>query len=285
MKHVLPNLESMKVFESAARHLSFIKAADELCLTKGAVSYQIKKLESELATDLFKRDIRQVWLTDAGQKLFQSVQPLFDDLEKTVAQMKRNRLTDTVSIAVTTYVAARWLSPLLTDFLVDNPSISLKYEHAVNNPSFRIQDSDIAIQWGRCTGEINDVRLMEIPMPLYPAYSPNAFTDIEDALLTGALLDEDRDLDLWKEWSDQYHDLTKNPRRVVADANVRVQAAIDGHGLILADDMMAAELLSGALVGEKSHALEGYGYVVMSTPAKRSRAAKKLLLWLEKHIN
>ncbi|NKB77648.1 MAG: LysR family transcriptional regulator [Gammaproteobacteria bacterium] len=44
MKHILPSLDSLKVFESAARHLSFSLAAEELCLSKGAVSYQIKKL-------------------------------------------------------------------------------------------------------------------------------------------------------------------------------------------------------------------------------------------------
>ena len=55
MKHVLPPLDSLKVLESAARHLSFSRAADELCSSKGEVSYQISKLEQPLDCAMFKR--------------------------------------------------------------------------------------------------------------------------------------------------------------------------------------------------------------------------------------
>ena len=104
MKHPLPNLECLKVFESAARHLSFSAAADELCITKGAVSYQIKKLESELATRLFKRSVRQVLLTDQGQKLYQEVRKMFANLENTLSGLAA-AIDNTITIAVTTYVA------------------------------------------------------------------------------------------------------------------------------------------------------------------------------------
>ena len=70
MKHSLPPLDSLKAFEASARLLSFTRAADELCVSKGAISYQIKKLEQHLGQALFKRTTRQVLLTDAGQLLY-----------------------------------------------------------------------------------------------------------------------------------------------------------------------------------------------------------------------
>ena len=72
MKHHLPSLDALKVFESAARQLSFSLAARELCITKGAVSYQIRKLEEDLDCALFRRSVRQVFLTHSGQQLLQT---------------------------------------------------------------------------------------------------------------------------------------------------------------------------------------------------------------------
>ena len=80
MKHTLPPLDSLKAFEAAARLLSITLAADELCLTKGAISYQIKRLEQHLGQPLFKRTTRQILLTDAGQMLYQTTQKIFTDL-------------------------------------------------------------------------------------------------------------------------------------------------------------------------------------------------------------
>jgi len=72
VKHSLPSLDALKVFESAARQLSFSQAARELCITKGAVSYQIRRLEESLDCALFQRTVRQVFLTRAGQQLLQT---------------------------------------------------------------------------------------------------------------------------------------------------------------------------------------------------------------------
>jgi len=79
MKHPLPSLDALKVFESAARQLSFSEAARELCITKGAVSYQIRRLEEALDCALFQRTVRQVYLTRAGQQLLQTTQRNFSE--------------------------------------------------------------------------------------------------------------------------------------------------------------------------------------------------------------
>ncbi len=102
MKHRLPPLDSLKVFESAARHLSFSLAAEELCITKGAISYQIRKLEENIDCALFKRSVRQVYLTDAGQKLLHTTRRLFQNLEATIGQMRPHSGDHDVSIGATT---------------------------------------------------------------------------------------------------------------------------------------------------------------------------------------
>lgn len=285
MKHALPNLESFKAFESAARNLSFVKAADELCITKGAISYQIKKLESELGTALFRRKVRQVFLTEAGQKLYLTTIKLFDDLEYSLEKISREA-SASVSIAVTTYVASRWLSPLITNFCEKHADISLQFQHTVNSSEFDINSVDIAIRWGKCDGRTDDTRLLEIPMPLYAVISPTLLPQLSDDETVHrfreiTLLAEDRAQDLWRVWADKHYDIEKNHQRLIPDANVRVQAAIDGQGMILADDLMQSELKNQVLTTASRQTLTGFGYVVMSTAGARKKpAVQKLLDWI-----
>jgi DNA-binding transcriptional LysR family regulator len=94
------------------------------------------------------------------------------------------------------------------------------------------------------------------------------------------LLCEDRSLDLWQTWYGQQPPL-QNPRRIIADANVRTQAAVDGQGWTMADALMQRELEVGDLVAPFSHLLEGYGYAIQTAPGRFiSRNALELRQWL-----
>lgn len=286
MKHALPPLDSLKVFESAARQLSFSRAADELCITKGAVSYQIRKLEAHLGRPLFKRTTRQVLLTDAGQQLLHTSQRLLKDLGDTLARLQLEGNRYDVVVAATTYVAARWLSPRLAAFAHQHPEVRVVLQHSVNSAVFDLDQVDIAIRWGRCNQRRQRRRLLELPMPLFPACSPKLRAQFgprpaPEALIRVPLLCEDRAQDLWQEWGDLAGTKLHNPRRVIADANVRVQAAIDGLGLVLADELMRTEISSGALVIPFDTRLTGYGYVLLSSSIRRLNAgAEALREWL-----
>ena len=213
MKHHLPPLDALKVFESAARQLSFTLAAQELCITKGAVSYQIKKLEESLDCALFKRAIRQVFLTNAGQQLLLSSQQLFSGLRLTLGQIKSDDSNYDVHVGVTTYVAMRWLSPRIARYSEQNPDVSVVLRHSVNSEDFDLRDVDIAIRWGACDGKIDHSRLLEMPLPLYPACSPRLLQRFNIECEPGTidrqkmneppfnsvpLLCEDRTMDLWR---------------------------------------------------------------------------------------
>ncbi len=300
MKHHLPSLDSLKVFESAARQLSFSLAAQELCITKGAVSYQIRKLEDSLDCALFRRSTRQVFLTNAGQQLLRSTQYLFDGLTRTLDQIKPADSSHDVYVGATTYVALRWLSPRLSGFSERHPEVSILLQHSVNSEQFRLQDVDFIIRWEPLAGARKRGFLLELPMPLFPVCSPSLLqrfnypsaresldaVDITDPeLVSIPLLCEDRPLDLWQLWYGKQARALANPRRIIADANVRTQAAIDGQGWTLADAMMQRELDSGALVAPFKHRLDGYGYAIQTYPGRFvNQNALALRQWLIDHV-
>ncbi len=299
MKHALPALDALKVFEAAARQLSFSQAADELCISKGAVSYQIRKLEQSLDCALFRRSVRQVYLTNAGQQLYQATRRMFAELEQALVQISPADGDHDVAVGATTYVALRWLSPRISAFTASHPEISILLQHAVNSDDFRLQDVDFAIRWVPVTATPRRGIALQLPMPLFPVCSPSLLDRLgmnpeEDGLDCAALsrlplnstplLCEDRSLDLWQLWYGEQPRPLRNPRRTIADANVRTQAAIDGLGWTLADAMMQRELDGGQLVAPFSHRLEGYGYAIQSAPGRfLSRPAAALQDWLVDH--
>jgi len=260
VKHALPALDRLKVFESAARLLSFTKAATELCITKGAVSYQIKKLEDQIGAPLFRRSTRQIFLTDAGQSLLQTTRSVFNEMEGAIHRIRASKLHD-ITIAATTYVAARWLSPRVAKFLEQYPDVSVRFEHHVNDANFQINQTDLALIWGNCRQPKDQNTIEYIPMPLFPAVNPEQAARLQEDpawINQITLLSEDRSEDLWLEWFGKK--MLPNPRQVIEDANVRVQAAIDGQGMILADDLMKSELDAQVLVAPFDHSLSDYGY-------------------------
>ncbi len=132
-------------------------------------------------------------------------------------------------------------------------------------------------------------------MPLFPVCSPGllesafpapedlAITDISTAPLDSIplLCEEDRAFDLWQAWYGKQTRPLDNPRRVIADANVRTQAAVDGQGWTMADAMMQRELDAGDLVAPFAHRLDGFGYALQGSPARYvNRKALELRDWL-----
>jgi len=307
MKHPLPPLDGLKAFEAAARHLSFSLAAEELCITKSAISYQIRKLEEHLQCDLFKRSVRQVYLTDGGQMLLQTTQSLFADLNETLARLQEGQEQNGVTVGVTTYVAARWLSKHISAFNTQFPAVNVLLQHSVNSVDFKLNDVDMAIRWEPCRPKPARNQFGQIPMALYPVASAQLLSRYNikpklasaqqfftnPAFNTIPLLCEDRQQDLWQEWidanieastkSDSSIKLT-NPKRTISDANVRVQAAIDGQGLMLADEMMHNELQSSQLICPFSEKLHGYGYAFLYSGNRiQNQQAQTLKQWLAEH--
>lgn len=127
MRRLCPSLSELQAFEAAARHLSFTRAAEELSVTQGAISRQVRELEEFLGLELFERVRKRLVLTDVGQAYFTRVCPCLDQLQAATleALSYRNGTGGTLNLSVLPAFNARWLIPRLAGFTAKNPNIAL----------------------------------------------------------------------------------------------------------------------------------------------------------------
>lgn len=144
----LPPLTTLSVFEAAARHLSFKSAAQELSVTPGAVSHQIKALEGALSTSLFERRHRGVELTANGQALFETLAASFGRISKQLDGIRQSEAMDKITVGSTTAVAALWLSPAIIRFWRDYPDVHIN-QTTQDSPFTAYDDVDFVIRYGR----------------------------------------------------------------------------------------------------------------------------------------
>src|SRR5882724_12433711 len=126
MIYRLPPLNALRVFEAAARHLSFKEAANELSITQAAVSHQIKSLEDYLGVQLFKRAGRGVQLTEAARACLPKLREGFDSLAAAVEMIHLRADETDLQITAPPVFTARWLMPRLADFARREPKIDVR---------------------------------------------------------------------------------------------------------------------------------------------------------------
>lgn len=149
MSNRLPPLNSLRAFEAVARHFSFTEAADELCVSTGAISHQIRALEDHLGAVLFRRTSRSISLTPAGAALLPEIREAFVRLRNATAQLRRCETTGPLTIAVPPSFAAKWLLPRLPRLRQACPEIEVHIACASELVDFGAHDVDVAIRFGR----------------------------------------------------------------------------------------------------------------------------------------
>jgi len=123
----LPPLNALRAFEAAARHSSFKRAAEELCVTPGAVSRHVAKLEGFLGVRLFNRRHAQVELTPAGSKYLGEIREAFALISQATARTRAADLDEgLLRIKAPPTCAARWLVPRLSHFHADHGDVSIQ---------------------------------------------------------------------------------------------------------------------------------------------------------------
>jgi len=259
------HFDNLRVFNIVAQHGSFSSAAEELHLTKGAVSHQIRQLEAELEFDLFKRLPRGISLTPNGQELLGATQSAFGGLEKKIEDLRQSR-SRTLTIGVTTYFASRWLSPRLMDFMRAHPDIRLRVQPMIDLNNLRAEGVDLAIRWGN--GAWDDVEIETLfACPAWPCGDANALSQVRDLGVEAAfekftLLRDRPDSAAWSQWFKvaglPY--LGQTDTLIIPDPNVRVQAVIDGQGVALNDELVDAEIKAGTLHRLSDTELSDFGY-------------------------
>ncbi len=141
-------LNALRVFEAAARLMSFTRAGEELGLTQTAVSYQIKLLEDTLGEALFLRRPRQVSLTEAGERLAPKIAEAFAIMGEALANLS-DLSEGTLTIHSTATFASRWLARHLGSFRLENPTIAVRLETSQEMIDFSKTEADVAIRTGK----------------------------------------------------------------------------------------------------------------------------------------
>src|SRR5215472_894752 len=148
MSRRLPPMNTLPDFEAAARHLSFTKAAEELNVTHGAVSRQVKSLEDYLGVPLFRRLNRALRLTDEGQAYAHSVRELLDSLTDATRRIRLRKDTAGLTVSTTYSFTSGWLVPRLGRFRALHPEIDVRLQANDRVTDFERDNVDLAIRYG-----------------------------------------------------------------------------------------------------------------------------------------
>ncbi|ELR63340.1 Glycine cleavage system transcriptional activator GcvA [Photobacterium marinum] len=254
MSRRLPPLNSLKVFEAAARHLSFTRAAEELFVTQAAVSHQIKALEEFLGLKLFRRRNRSLLLTEEGQSYFLDIKDIFSAISDATDKVLERGAKGALTISLPPSFAIQWLVPRLADFNEQHPDIDVRIKAVDLDEGSLTDDVDVAIYYGR--GNWQGLRADKLYQEfLLPVCSPMLLTgpkplrSLEDLKNHTLLHDTSR-----KEWKNfvRHHEITGtnvNQGPIFSHSTMVLQAAVHGQGIALGNNVLAQpELEAGRLV-------------------------------------
>ncbi|MEO1224144.1 MAG: LysR substrate-binding domain-containing protein [Pseudomonadota bacterium] len=142
-----PNLNALRMFDAAARHLNFRLAAQELSLTQGAVAQQVRRLEADLGHKLFQREARGLVLTEIGRRYHEPVRRALSAIEDATLNLQPSN--STITLSVTPSFASKWLVPRLAGFAREHPELDLRTVASEGLSNFSSDGVDIAIRLGR----------------------------------------------------------------------------------------------------------------------------------------
>lgn len=291
--HPLPSLAALRAFEASARHESYTRAAEELGVTQGAISRQVRDLEAALGLRLFLREGRAVRLSPAGRALAENVETDLERLSDSIARaIAAGQQATLLSVAVLPTFAARWLMPRLPDFRAAHPGIELSLTSRTEPFDLRRDRFDLAIHFGR--PEWPGAQLRQLcPEDLVAVASPALIARLHLAgphdLLRAPLLHLASRPGLWERFRD-LHD----PQGTGALPGMRmdqfamvISAACAGLGAaLLPTYLIEAELASGQLVsfGEGPRA-EGEAYWLATPSGAANPLVAVFSAWLARQVS
>lgn len=253
----MPPIATLRALETAARHLSFTKAANELNVTQSAISHQIRHLEDVWGLKLFGRRPRQLTLTRNGRALANVVREFLDQMAGTLETLRAGEFRGPLRVSLPQSFAIKWLVPRLGGFYSDHPDINIWISTSYEFVDFATDEADVAIRLGH--GNYQGLHTTPLLREYaFPVCSPlflerTARPSAPKDLLAYPLLHK-LDKDIAPDWTDWFHaagvdnaDIIDGPR--FPDTSMAIQAAIDGQGIVLArsahvgDDLAAGRLI------------------------------------------
>lgn len=291
MRKGIPNLPALQIFEAAARHESFSRAAQELSLTQSAVSRQIAGLEARLGVGLFQRIKKRVVLTSHGRHYAGQIRRTLDRIERdTLELMAQRGVGQILEIAVVPTFASQWLIPRLPQFKSIQPDVTVNL--SIRTEPFLFSDSsfDAALYFGDAVWPGTQGQLLFREGQVLPVCSPSLLAEagpLSPARLAELpLLHLSTRPDAWRDWF-VLHGLGHDVRAVRGARyelfSMLASAALAGLGVALIPRIMLGdELSSGRLrvaLDQPLTSTSGY-YLVAPDETAQDPAFVALAQWL-----
>ncbi len=250
MARLTAPLNALRAFEAAARHLSFTRAAEELCVTQAAISHQVKGLEERLGAALFRRSHRGLVLTDEGLALAPALWDAFGRIDTVLEGFEAGGVKQVLTVSAVGTFAVGALLKELPSFRAAHPFVDLRLLTNNNKVDLAAEGLDYSIRFG--DGAWNGTEAEKIAAaPLAPLCAPSLLDLLREPadLARVSLLRSYRAQD-WPAWFEAAGAPPIPARGPLFDSSlIMVQAAMLGEGVALAPvSMFRRELEAGHLV-------------------------------------
>lgn len=249
MDQRLRNLPAIRCFLAAAKRQSYSRAALDLAVTQAAVSQQIRSLEESIGTKLFRREGRDMVLTEAGKILAEHAEGAFNLLSNGLDKINVEPVEGNLIVTTTHSFASMWLMPRMWKFSVDNPGITLSVVASHTYEQLKHTEIDIAIRQGKCD-EPGIFRELISEDPVTAVCSPKLYNEdlIEPMDVTKCWLVESHDPGpyTWGNWFELAGikaDSKKLKWLEVATWEMAINAVMAGHGICLSSELVASEMV------------------------------------------
>ncbi|TZG36464.1 transcriptional regulator GcvA [Agrobacterium sp. B1(2019)] len=250
----LPSLKGLQAFEAAARYRSVTLASNELNVTPGAVSLQIRELEARLGVQLFSRKPRSIQLTREGERYYGALRTAFRMMREATAELTARSEITVLTLSCTPTFAVQWLMPRLPAFQQQHPQVDVRISVTNRLVDFSRDDVDLAVRHGSGHYDglesirfIDDSTLPVCAPQLLEKYGP--LQEVGDLKSIPLLHDENRNE--WRRWLEAAgaSDVDASGGTVFIDSNGALDAAKAGHGIALTRrSLVSRELAEGALI-------------------------------------
>lgn len=293
-------LAKLHTFESAARHLSFALAAEELCISPSAVSHQINKLEDELGFKLFQRFHRRIELTYNGKNLFSAVKNSLRNLNQEILEITNQEAAGTLTVYAKPSFTQCWLVPKLAEFTRQYPYISLNILSGNEVSNFNRHHIDLAIYFDALRyEEVRYDHLMNetiIPVCSHAyALKQDLYGNV-DKLINCTLLHDgqawghDSNLEEWKSWANNFSlpfELNDIPKIIFDRSDLAIIAAINHTGIAMGRKQLISKYLETkelVMPFPDMELLCKQRYYILRPQTKYNPKADIFIKWLKRYV-
>ncbi|MFT3974479.1 MAG: LysR substrate-binding domain-containing protein [Amaricoccus sp.] len=265
-------LGALRVLEAVARHGSFSRAADELCVTQSAVSHQVRGLEDWLGAPLFERSGNRATLRPHGAELAAALSRALGEIDAACRRARRAGGPPSLTVAVIPSVAICWLIPRLGGFRALLPDVTVRIVYAIHGQPVDFRDADLAVVFAERPLDPPGMAVARfLPGRTVPVAAPHLGRPETPAAMLAAGLLHDTDLSGWRGWLDAAGAaaLPVAPGPVFEDFNLLRAAALAGQGVALCPLAIIADDLREGRLGQLSEIAvrDTCGYYLLSSPA------------------